>query len=116
MTNSTKLDENIEGAENFISWKYRIMIILEEHYLDGFIKEDVKEPEGEDAKAKHKKAMIKVKRMIANSIKDRLIPQVSSKNTPKEIFDTLTNMFETKNINKRMTLRNQLKGVKVQKS
>ena len=32
------------------------------------------------------------------------------------MFDTLTNMFEGKNINRRMTLRNQLKGVKIQKT
>ena len=83
MKNSTNLDENIEGAENFRAWKYRIMLILEEHDLDGFIKEDVKEPEGEEAKAKDKKDMIKVIRIIANSIKDRLISQVSSKNTWK---------------------------------
>ena len=31
------------------------------------------------------------------------------------MFDALTNLFEGKNINKRMTLRNQLKGVKIQK-
>ena len=60
--------------------------------------------------------MIKVKRIIDNSIKYHLIPKVSSKNTPKEIFDALTNMFEGKNINRRMTLRNQLKGVKIQKT
>ena len=59
--------------------------------------------------------MIKVKRIIANSIKDYFISQVSSNNTPKEVFDALTNMFEGKNINKRMTLRNQLKGVKMEK-
>ena len=47
---------------------------------------------------------------------DHLISQVSSKNTPKEMFDALTNMFEGKNIDKRMTLRNQLKGVKIQKT
>ena len=31
------------------------------------------------------------------------------------MFDALTNLFEGKNINKRMALRNQLKGVKMQK-
>ena len=84
-----------------------------EHDLDGFIKEDFKEPEGEEEKAKHKKDMIKVKRIIAKYFKDQLISQVYSKNSPKETFDALTNMFESKNINRRMTLRNQLKGVKI---
>ena len=60
--------------------------------------------------------MIKSKRIIAGSIKDHLIPQVSSKNTPKEMFDALTSVFEGKNINMGMTLRNQLKGVKMQKA
>ena len=44
MKNNNKLDEKIEGSEKFIAWKYIIIIILEEHDLDGFIKEEVKEP------------------------------------------------------------------------
>ena len=45
MKKSTKLDENFERSDNFKPWKYRVMLILEEHDLDGFIKEEVKEPE-----------------------------------------------------------------------
>ena len=59
------------------------MLILEEHDLEGYIKQEVKEPEGDEAKAKHKKYMIKYKMFIADSIKDHLIPLVSSKSTPK---------------------------------
>ena len=59
MKKSTKLNETFEGSDDFKAWKYRVMLILEEHDLDGFIKEEVKEPEGEDAKAKHKNNMIK---------------------------------------------------------
>ena len=76
MTNNTNIDENIEWAEKFGAWKYIIMLILEEHDLDGFIKEDVKEPEGEEVKAKHKTYIIKLKRIIANSTKDHFISQV----------------------------------------
>ena len=70
MTNNTKLDENLEGAENFRAWKCRFMLILEEHDIEGYIKYEVKEPEGEEEKAKHKKDMINVKSIIANYIKD----------------------------------------------
>ena len=59
--------------------------------------------------------MIKDKRIITYSIKNHLIPQVYSKKTPKEMFDALFDLFEGKNTNKIMTLRNQLKGVKIQK-
>ena len=46
------------------------MLILEEHDIDGFIKEDVKRLEEEEEKSKHKKDMIKVKSIIAKYIKD----------------------------------------------
>ena len=59
--------------------------------------------------------MIKAKRIIVDSIKDHLIPQVSSKDAPKEMFNALTSLFEGKNINRIMTLRNQLRGVKIHK-
>ena len=92
MGNNTKLAEKLEGAENFIAWKYRVIPILEEHDLEGYIKDEVKEPEGDEAKSKHKKDMIKYKRIIIDSIKDHSIPQVYSKNTPKEMFNTLNNL------------------------
>ena len=59
MTNNTKLDEKLEGAENFRAWKYRIMLILEENGLEGVIKEEVAEIEEREATAKHKKDVIK---------------------------------------------------------
>ena len=54
------------------------------------------------------------KRIIVDSIKDHLIPQVSSLKKSKAMFDALTKLFEWKNINRKMTLRNQLKNVKIQ--
>jgi hypothetical protein len=43
--------------------------------------------------------VVRAKRIIAKSIKDYFIPQVASKNTPKEMFDDLTKMYEGNNIN-----------------
>jgi hypothetical protein len=59
--------------------------------------------------------MIRGKKIIADSIKDHLIAQVSYKNTPKDMFDSLTRMYEGKNINHKMNLRTQLKNTKMQK-
>jgi hypothetical protein len=115
MSTSTNLVENLEGVENFSSWKYIIGFILEENDLAKFIKSNVLEPEENEAKEKYKKDMIKAKRIIADSIKYNLIPQVSYKNTPKYMFDALTRMYEGKNMNRKMNLRTQLKITKMQK-
>jgi hypothetical protein len=115
MSTHAKLVDKLEGVENLCAWKYKIGLILEENGLAKFIKENVLEPEEEATKEKYKKDTVRAKRIIADSIKNHLIPQVSSKNTSKYMFDALTRMYEGKNINRKMNLRTQLKNTKMQK-
>ena len=86
-----------------------IYLILKENELDKYISEEVPTPEGDEANDIHNKNLVKAKRIIADSIEDHLIPHVSCLKTPKEMFDALTTLFEGKNINQKMTLRNQLR-------
>ena len=52
-------------------WNYKVMLILKEHDLEGYIKDKFKEQEGDESKD-----MIKSKRIILDYIKDHLTPQV----------------------------------------
>ena len=72
MSHHTKLDDKLEGVDNFRSCKYRISLVLEENELDSYITEEVPVPD--EAKALHKKKLVMAKRIIAYSIKDHLIP------------------------------------------
>ena len=47
-------------------------MVLEENEFESYINEEV--PEGDEAKALHKKKLVMDKRIIADSIKDHLIP------------------------------------------
>ena len=85
MSHHTKIDENIEGDENFWAWKYRISLVLEENELDSYISGEVPVPEGDEVKALHKNKLVMADRIIADSIKDHLIPQVSSLKTNKSL-------------------------------
>jgi hypothetical protein len=102
-------------VENFCSWKYRISLILEENDLVIFIKDDVPEPIDAATKEKHQKDIVRAKINIGDSIKDHLTPQVDSKKTPKEMFDSLTRIYEGKNINQKMNLITQLTSTRMQK-
>ena len=84
--------------------------------MDQYTNGEFPELEGDESKDTRKKNLVNSKRTIAGSIKDHLIPHVSSFKTPKEVFDALTKMFQGKNINQKMTLRNQLKNVKIHNS
>ena len=65
-------------------------------------------------KTLHQKNLVKAKKIIADSVTDQLVPQLPSLKTPKEMFDSLTKLFKGNNINQNMTLRKQLKNVKIQ--
>ena len=86
MSHHTKLDENLEAVDNFQDWKYRMSLVLEENELDSYIHEEVPVPEGDEAKALRKKKLVMEKRIIADSIKDRFIPHVSSLKEPKASY------------------------------
>ena len=73
----------------------------------------MRDPEEDEAKEKYKKDMNRAKRIITDSIKDHLIPQVYSNDTPKEMLDSLSRMYEGRNINRKMNLRSQLKSKKM---
>ena len=83
MAPSTKLEDKLEGIENYRAWKYRIGLILKENDLEKYIKDEFAEPKEDEAKEKHIKDLIRAQRIIADSIKDHLISQVSSKKNPK---------------------------------
>ena len=55
MSPSTKLDDKLEGIENFRAWRYIIELILEENDLAKFIKGFVLEPKEDEEKEKYKK-------------------------------------------------------------
>ena len=99
MMNHPKVEDKLEGADNFRAWKYRISLILEENDLDKYVNVWVLEPKGEESKENQKKSMIRDKRIIVYSIKDNLIAQVSSLNTLNNTFDALNRLFEGNNIN-----------------
>ena len=84
MSASMKLDDKLEGMEKFCAWKYRIGLILEENELARFVKEEVPEPDDAAGKTKHQKDTVRAKRIIADSIKDHLIPYVSPKRFQKK--------------------------------
>ena len=55
MAPSTKLEDKLEGIENYRAWKYRMGLILKENDLEKYIKDEVAEPKEDEDKEKHRK-------------------------------------------------------------
>ena len=59
---------------------------------------------------------MKARRILVDSVKDHLVPQISEKKTARKMFKTLTKLFEHRSNNVTLTLRNQLSNMKMIKS
>ena len=64
MTNNTKVDEKLEGVDNFKAQKYKMLLILEENDLEEYVEKQVAEPKGDEVKDKHKNNIVKEKKSL----------------------------------------------------
>ena len=89
--------------------KTRILFILDEIEIHNYVKEGVKELENAKEKAKYKKNEAKAKRISIDSVKDHFITCVAELKTAKAMLDALIGLFESKNTNRKLALRNELR-------
>ena len=76
MAQSTKLEDKIEGIDNYRAWKQIIGLILKENDIDKYIEEEIVEHDEAEAKEKHKKDLIRAQRIIVDSIKDHSLEEI----------------------------------------
>ena len=83
-----KVEDNIDGATNFIFWK-SIVLILEENDLLKLVNEKVPEPDAEEDKSHWRKSDGRARRILVDSVRYHMVPQISQKKTTREMFKTL---------------------------
>jgi hypothetical protein len=123
MTNSMKSENKFDGASNFRAWKTRIDLILAKNKVLDIVKGKIVNPEfteGEEKEPQNVAAMEKFKdvdinamSIIVDSIKDHLIPYISHLDSSNKMYDSLMNLFSVRNIRQVMSLKNELRDMKM---
>ena len=80
-----KVEDNLEGATNFIFWK-SIVLILEENDLLKLANEKIPELNVEEDKSHWRKSDARARRILVDSVRDHLVPQISQKKTTRKMF------------------------------
>jgi hypothetical protein len=109
---SLRFEDRLDGASNFMSWKVRVTLLLKEHDLWEITKKFVPTPTDVAEKATLEKKDIKAQRVILDAVKDHLIPHVAEKQSAREMFKTLVDLFQSDNLNRKKVLRNKLRECK----
>jgi hypothetical protein len=116
MATGMRVEDRLKGSRNFRSWKHRLQMILDENDLLEHVTMGVPEPDEEEQKTKHKKNEKKAKRIVSDSVKDHLIPHISELQTARQMYEALSRLYESKDISRNLTLRNQLCNMKMDNS
>jgi uncharacterized protein YkvS len=111
------------GDSNFRAWNTRIDLILSKNKVLDIVKGKIVEPEFEEGKEKELRDVavmenfrdndINSMSIVVESIKYHLIPYISHLDSSKNMYDSLTNLFSIINIGKVMSLKNELRDMKM---
>ena len=120
MATGLRFEDRLDGAVNFSPWKERITLIPQENELWDIVENTqtspVTMPTDATLLAAYTKKNIKAKRIILDAIKDHVIPHVTEKSNAYEMWDSLTKLYQSSNENRKMVLREKLKGIKMTKA
>ena len=118
MVRGLPVEDRLDGASNYGSWKTRVLIALEEYDVVDFVVKDIPKPaeEEEDHLASWRRHDVKVRKILIDSVKSHLLFHISKAATVKEMFDMLKNLFERDSTSKLIALRSQLHNLKMKKS
>ncbi|XP_059067871.1 uncharacterized protein LOC131858597 [Cryptomeria japonica] len=113
MVNGVRFEDRLEGASNFASWKFRIMIALRDNELDEFVKKAVPEPDDKGEKPQWMKKNNKAMKMLVDAVKDHIVPIISKLEIAYDMFKSLESMYEINNTSRALALKQQLHHVKM---
>ena len=109
MAASIRYEDRLDGISNYLQWKVWLSTILKENKIYKYINSIVVSPAIDPvALDLHEIKEAKAQRIILDGVKDHLIPHLAKKNTAKEMWDALKNLFEAKNENQKMALKAKL--------
>jgi hypothetical protein len=115
MRNKTLVEDRLDGSSNFSSWKSRLHITLEESDLLRLIEKTLPATTTDEEKVEWKADDVKARKIIIYSVRDHLLPHISTLKTTYEMYDALKKMFERNNTNRALTLKHQLQNLKMTK-
>ena len=113
--NGLRHQDRLDGASNFVIWKARILAVLDEHHIKDHALNTIVIPFDANPLKKYEEAQDKAKRMIMDEVKDHVIPHIVKKNTTREMWTSLTSMYQGTFVQLKMLLEDKLRLFHMQK-
>ena len=112
-TSVLSVEDRLDGGGNWTPWKARIVLLLEECELWELVEQAVSVLTDPILLVEFKKKNVRAKRIILDSVKDHIIPHVVGKDYAYQMWESLSNLYQSSNQNRKMVLREKLKSTKM---
>ena len=95
--NGLRLEYALDGSSNYIAWKDRMEVVLEDNGLKEFIDSNVPKPGSSDAALLDawKKKIAKTRRILLEGVKDHIVSSLHGKATPLLMWKALTDFSQS---------------------
>ncbi|XP_059078157.1 uncharacterized protein LOC131876712 [Cryptomeria japonica] len=113
MVNGLKVEDRLDGAANYTSWKFRVLIVLEENNILNYMKSVVDAPSDDSEKAQWRKNNFMARKILIDYVKDHLVPVISKLDSTEEMFECRQSLYEFNSISRALALRRQLFHIKM---
>ena len=107
----------LEGISNYIAWKDRMEVVLDENGLKEFIDAEIPKPTSSDVvilEAWQKKTA-KCRRILLEGVKDHIVSSLHGKASPYLMWKALIDLFQSKSDQRKLVLKDKLRNIKMEK-
>jgi hypothetical protein len=104
-----RFEDQLNGISNYLQWKVWMSVVLKENKIWNYVNFGVVAPAADPiALDLHEVKEARAQRIILDGVKDHLVPHLVEKKTAQDMWDALKNLFEVKNENRKMALKDKL--------
>ena len=111
--NRLRLEYALEGSSNYVAWKDRMEVVLDDNGLKEFIDAEIPKPTSTDAVVldtwQNKTA--KCRRILLEGVKDHIVSSLHGKASPFLMWKYLTDLFQIKSDQRKLALKDKLRHI-----
>ena len=115
--NGLRLEYALEGSSNYIAWKDRMEVVLDDNGLKEFIDAEIPKPASSNDAALDawQKKVARCRRILLEGVKDHIVSNLHGKASPFLMWKALIDLFQSKSDQRKLALKDKLKNIKMEK-
>jgi len=110
--NGLRLEYALEDSSNYIAWKDRMEVVLDDNGLKEFIEVDIPKPTDAAQVRDWQKKTAKCRRTPLEGVSDHIVSNLHGKASPYLMWKTLIELFQSNSDQRKLALKDKLKNIR----